>query len=68
MRDFYITQRGKETKFFASFTEMMNYFGAMSEADQRFSTIHDDTTGMYASGYDIVGANGKFENAFKYVA
>ena len=68
MKDYYISQRGKETKFFASFEEMMNHFGTMCEEDQRFCTIHDDNTGMYASGYDIVGAHGKFENAFKYVA
>lgn len=68
MRDYYITQRGKETQYFASFEEMKNHFESMSESDRLNSTIHDDNTGMYASGYDIVISSGKFESAFKYVA
>lgn len=68
MRDFYIRQRGKETMFFASFEEMMESFDRMSDQDKHFCTVHDDSTGRYAPGYDIVWAQGNIDHAFKYVA
>ncbi|MCR5673688.1 MAG: hypothetical protein K6F87_08265 [Lachnospiraceae bacterium] len=67
MRDFYIRQRGKETLFFASFEEMMDFFNNMDESDKHFCTVHDDDTGRYAPGYDIVWAS-DVEHAFKHIA
>ena len=68
MRDFYIKQRGKETRFFNSFEEMMDFFEKMDEADKHFCTVHDDSTGRYAPGYDIVWARGDIKYAFKHIA
>ena len=68
MRDFYITQRGKETMFFASFDEMMDTFYKMDDSDKHFCTVHDDSVGRYAPGYDIVWSNGNINNAFKHIA
>lgn len=68
MRDFYICQRGRETMFFASFDEMIEGFFRMDDSDKQFCTVHDDSTGRYAPGYDIVWAKGNIQNAFKYVA
>lgn len=68
MRDFYIRQRGKETLFFSSFEEMMDGFDRMDDSDKPFCTVHDDSTGRYAPGYDIVWARGNVNNAFKHIA
>lgn len=68
MRDFYIRQRGKETLFFASFDEMMDAFYNMDDSDKHFCTVHDDSTGRYAPGYDIVWAEGHTDHAFKHIA
>ena len=68
MRDFYIKQRGKETRFFNSFEEMMDYFDKMDEEDKHFCTVHDDSTARYAPGYDIVSARGDIKYAFKHIA
>ncbi len=68
MRDFYIKQRGRETLYFASFDEMMNCFYNMDESDKHFCTVHDDSTGRYAPGYDIVWAQGNVAHAFKHIA
>ena len=68
MRDFYIKQRGKETLFFASFDEMMECFDKMDECDKHFCTVHDDSTGRYAPGYDIVWAGANVNHAFKHIA
>ena len=67
MRDFYIKQLGKETLFFDTFSEMMESFEKMEENDKRFCTVHDDSTGKYALGYDIIWAS-NIEHAFKHVA
>ncbi len=67
MRDFYIKQRGKETLYFASFDEMMECFDKMDEADKHFCTVHDDSIGRYAPGYDIVWAS-NIDHAFKHIA
>lgn len=68
MRDFYIKQRGKETVFFNSFEEMMESFYKMDECDKHFCTVHDDSTGRYAPGYDIMWANQNVDHAFKHIA
>ena len=68
MRDFYITQKGKETMFFASFDEMMDTFFRMDDSDKRLCTVHDDSTGRYAPGYDIVWAGMNITHAFKHIA
>ena len=68
MRDYYISQRGKETMFFASFDEMMEGFERMDESDKHFCTVHDDNIGRYAPGYDIVWARGDINHAFKHIA
>ncbi len=68
MRDFYIRQRGKETLYFASFDEMMRGFEQLDDSDKCFCTVHDDNTGRYAPGYDIVWARGNINNAFKHIA
>ena len=67
MRDFYIRMRGRETLYFASFEEMMDCFDKMDEADKHFCTVHDDSTGRYAPGYDIVWAS-DIDHAFKHIA
>lgn len=54
--------------FFSSFEEMMESFDKMDENDKNFCTVHDDSTGRYAPGYDIVWARGNINNAFKHIA
>lgn len=68
MRDFYITQRGRETLYFASFDEMMECFYNMNDSDKHICTVHDDSTGRYAPGYDIVWARDNVAHAFKHIA
>ena len=68
MRDFYITQRGRETLFFGSFSEMMDAFDRLDDSDKHFCTVHDDSTGRYAPGYDIVWAGSNVSHAFKHIA
>ncbi len=68
MRDFYIRMRGRETLYFASFEEMMDCFDKMDECDKPFCTVHDDNTGRYAPGYDIIWAGKNVNNAFKHIA
>ena len=68
MRDYYIKQLGKETLFFGSFDEMMDSFDQMDECDKHFCTVHDDSNGTYAPGYDIVWAHGNLAHAFKHIA
>lgn len=68
MRDFYITRRGYETLYFTSFAEMMDAFDNMDENEKHFWTVHDDSTGRYAPGYDIVWAQGNVAHAFKHIA
>ncbi len=68
MRDYYIRQKGKETLYFATFDEMIECFNKMDECDKHFCTVHDDSTGRYAPGYDIVWAHGNLDHAFKHVA
>lgn len=54
--------------YFASFDEMMDCFDKMDESDKHFCTVHDDSTGRYAPGYDIVWAQGNISHAFKHIA
>ena len=68
MRDFYITQRGRETLYFASFDEMMECFYNMNDRDKHICTVNDDSTGRYAPGYDIVWARDNVAHAFKHIA
>ena len=46
----------------------METFYNMDESDKNFCTVHDDNTGRYAPGYDIVWAGGNINHAFKHIA